>query len=294
MTNGQKITDKLAEIHGNEDFTIAFLPYKRSMWSSMKSVYESCKNAHIYPLPYYLINHKGLVERSAKDNFDNAEDIKTLKKADFLVIHYPYDSHNAVTQMLPQYYIRNLKRFGKVIYIPYAQVGIDFLWNQPGLGYVDYVFLNTEEDSERFKALWKSKGVDFEGRVFGLGSPKLDIKAEGETILDSVIVASSLMAFLLNPTERIQRWKENINAELSKGKTVTFRPHPLLFQTIKAMRFDMMQKYMNFIDSIKADGVKVDLSEDLEKALSVHEYLISDPSSIVGMWEALGKPYKII
>ena len=79
MTNGHKITDKLAEIHGNEDFTIAFLPYKRSMWSSMKSVYESCKNAHIYPLPYYLINHKGLVERLAKDNFDNAEDIKTLK-----------------------------------------------------------------------------------------------------------------------------------------------------------------------------------------------------------------------
>ena len=173
MTNGHKITDKLAEIHGNEDFNIAFLPYKRSMWSSMKSVYESCKNAHIYPLPYYLINHKGLVERLAKDNFDNAEDIKTLKKADFLVIHYPYDSHNAVTQMLPQYYIRNLKRFGKVIYIPYARVGLDFLWNQPGLGYVDYVFLNTEEDSERFKALWKSKGVDFEGRAFGLGSPKL-------------------------------------------------------------------------------------------------------------------------
>ena len=39
---GKRIADKLAEIHGSRDFSIAFLPYKRSMWNSMESVYTEC------------------------------------------------------------------------------------------------------------------------------------------------------------------------------------------------------------------------------------------------------------
>lgn len=291
MTNGQKIVDKLIEIHGSKDFSIAFLPYKRSMFSSMRSVYEACEgiDAKIYPLPYYLMNHKGHVEKIVKDYFEDARDIKDFKGADYIVIHYPYDSHNAVTQMLPEYYIERLKRKGKVVYIPYSQVSKSFLWIQQGVRFCDIVFLNNEADATEFIRLWKSRGEDFTGRVFGLGSPKLDISGDDKAVPGSVLVTTSLMHFLRDPVSRMALWKRYIDRE--QGKAVTFRPHPLLMRTIKAMRPDMLSRYIAFLDSLTA---KIDLSEDLENALLTHEYLISDPSSVIEMWAALGKPYEVM
>ena len=62
---GKNITDKLIEIHGSTDFVIGFLPYKRSMWNCMESVYEECLKsgavAYIMPLPYYLMPDKTVV-----------------------------------------------------------------------------------------------------------------------------------------------------------------------------------------------------------------------------------------
>ena len=121
---GQRITDKLIELKSSRVFSVAFLPYKRSMWNSMSSVYEACKasgiEAHIYPLPYYLMNSERLVERITSDIalFEDAEDIKELRHADYVIIHYPYDSQNAVTQMLSDYYIEKLRNIGEVVYIP--------------------------------------------------------------------------------------------------------------------------------------------------------------------------------
>ena len=82
--------------------------------------------------------------------------------------------------------------------------------------------------------------------------------------------------------------------ELCEGKRVTFRPHPLLYQTIKAMRPDTLSTYNQFLIRIETEGVKIDLSEDLETALTTNEYLITDPSSIIDTWKALGKQYRIM
>ena len=299
-TAGEKITNKLIEIHGSRVFTVAFLPYKRSMWNSMASVYTSCKasgiDVHIYPLPYYLMNNKGLVDRMAsdKDLFQNAEDITELRKADYVIIHYPYDSRNSVTQMLSDYYIANLRNIGEVVYIPYSQTHMPQLWMAKGLANIDYAFLPSEAAAEYFLNAWKQRGVDFTGRVFGLGSPKLDIMSAHPPEPDTVLVATSLFAFLLDPFARMQIWEQNIMAELCEGKRVTFRPHPLLYQTIKAMRPDTRTTYDKLLKRLEAQGVKIDLSEDLETALTTNEYLITDPSSIIDTWKALGKQHRIM
>jgi len=299
-TAGERITEKLIELHGSRIFSVAFLPYKRSMWNSMSSVYEACKasgiEAHIYPLPYYLMNSDRLVESITSDRelFQNAEDIKHLRHADYVIIHYPYDSQNAVTQMLSDYYIEKLRNIGEVVYIPYSQVHMPQLWMQRALCNIDYAFLNTEKDAAYFIEKWKQLGVDFTGRVFALGSPKLDISAEHSPEPDTVLICSSLKHFLMDPFPRMHIWERQITEKLNQGKWVTFRPHPLLYQTIKAIRPDLISVYNQFLIRIENQGASIDLSEDIEGALLKHEYLVTDPSSITGMWKQLQKPYEIM
>lgn len=291
---GKKIKDKLAELHGFDDFTIAFLPYKRSMWNSMASVYEECDKAgavaYILPLPYYLMPEKKVV----RDDFENALPIDLLGKItfDFLVIHYPYDHNNKVTGMLPEYHTAELKKYGKVIYIPYSCTNMRQLRVQPGIANVDYAFLGSEGEAEAFINEWAEMGVDFKGRVFGYGSPKMDVKI-GEGKENVTLVINSLGPYLASPLRHIAMYKFHIEQELDQGRRVIFRPHPLLNQTIKAMRPDTAEIYNRFIMWVK-ENAKVDESEDLESALNEADYLISDPSSVLEMWQATGKPYKVI
>ena len=102
---GRKIADKLIELHGSSDFTICFLPYKRSMWDCMRSVYEECiasgAETHLLPLPYYRMKINKEVDYIDYDDFGkDAEPIENLEKLypDYVVIHYQYNGNNKVTQ----------------------------------------------------------------------------------------------------------------------------------------------------------------------------------------------------
>lgn len=316
---GRKITDKLIELHGSSDFTICFLPYKRSMWDSMKSVYEECiasgAHVHLLPLPYFRMQQGRRIDYVDIDDFGNiAEPIEYLDRiaADYIVIHYQYDGNNAVTQMLPQYYTKAIKeRTGaKVVYIPY---GIPYggLSNrhfrlQPGLEDVDYYFVQSEEECEGAIRDWATRGIDLTGRIFGFGSPKIDaiLKAERKIphnwlpkIEDRpvTLLTNSLGPYLQRPYEKIVAYNLIIEEELIKSQAVIFRPHPLLRTTIRAMRPDTEPAYNKFLERYhNHPHVIIDISENLERALGIADYLISDPSSVVEMWKATGKPYEVI
>lgn len=295
---GRKITDKLIEIYGSSDFSIAFLPYKRSMWDSMASVYEECWKIeaapYIIPLPYYRMI-EGEVEYTDcdKDLFENAYDITMLKAAefDYIVIHYPYDKYNKVTRMLPDYYTAQLRKYGNVVYIPYSCTSMRQLRVQPGLANIDYAFLPSEADANAFVAEWQEKGVDFSGRVFGYGSPKMDAiqKLQHDEPTNTVLILNSLASYLCNPFAKIEQYKAVIIEQMAAGYTVIFRPHPLLRQTIKSMRPDTEHKYIELIEWAKAIGCYVDETEYLEQALKEADILISDPSSVLEMWMSTGR-----
>ena len=316
---GRKIADKLIEIYGSSEFRICFLPYKRSMWDCMRSVYEECiasgVETHLLPLPYYRMKINKEVDYIDYDDFGkDAEPIENLEKLypDYVVIHYQYNGNNKVTKMLPRYYTKAIKnRTGaKVIYIPYA-VPYGGLSNthfrlQPGLENVDYFFLQSDKECECFIRDWKTKGIDFTGKVFGFGSPKVDsiqstVKEIPETWLPKIedrsvtLLINSLAPYLNKPYEKIETYKRIIEEELIRGQTVIFRPHPLLRTTIRAMRPDTEPAYIRFIEKY-ADSfhVIIDTSEYLERALAIADYLISDPSSVVEAWKATGKPYEVI
>lgn len=295
---GKKITQELIRIYESADFVIGFLPYKRSMWNSMASVYEECLNAgavaYILPLPYYLMPDK--TEVCERDLFTNALPIDLLKKItfDFLVIHYPYNGKNKVTSMLPEYYTEQLRNYGKVIFIPYSCSPGVFSRIHSGLANIDYAFLTSEAECSAFINVWKTYGVDYTGKVFGYGSPKMDAIQKCGTG-SATLVIGSLAAFLASPMDRINLWEHHIKSELDRGRKVIFRPHPLLEQTIKSMRPDMKEPYERFLLWAYAHSrVWVDESEDLEAALSSADYLISDPSSVLEMWQSTGREYRII
>lgn len=295
---GKRITEKICEIYRSDNFTIAFLPYKRSMWNSMESVYEECVKqgirAYICPMPY-LRKSKDLNDILDKDKFEGGTDISHLPElnTDFIVIHYPYDGNNRVTSMIPQYYTAELRNYGKVIYIPYSCTNMRQLRVQPGIANVDYAFLNTPEETDAFVREWKEMGVDFSGRVFGLGSPKMDaIQKCGHG--SATLIINSLGPFLCDPFGKIKRYEREIIDEIDKGHEVIFRPHPLLRQTIRSMRPDTESEYNEFIDWAESVGAEIDESEYLEDAISKADKLISDPSSVLEMWLTTGREYKII
>ena len=297
---GRKIADKLIEIHGSADFKIAFLPYKRSMWNCMESVYEECQKsgaaAYCIPIPYYRIV-QGEVEALDSDRklFDNGRSISFLEQNifDFVVIHYPYDDKNKVTRMCPQYCTANLRKYGKVIYIPYSCTNMRQLRVQPGIANVDYAFLGSEAEAEAFIREWKEYGVDFTGKVFGFGSPKMDA-AQKLSSGSATVILNSLGPFLTNPFGKMKQYSDIMLEETAKGKGVIFRPHPLLRQTIVSMRPDTEKEYLSLLRFAGHVGVEVDESEDLEKTLGRADYLISDPSSVLEMWASTGRRYQVI
>lgn len=297
---GKNITDKLIEIHGSTDFVIGFLPYKRSMWNSMVSVYEECRKAgavaYILPLPYYLMPEKEIVCEKDLFHEEGTLDISMIGKIsfDFLVIHYPYDGNNKVTSMLPEYYTAELRNYGKVIFIPYSCTPGIFTRLHSGLANIDYAFLCSEAECDAFISEWAEHGVDFSGRVFGYGSPKMDAMQKC-SCGSATLVINSLGPYLAAPFIKIQAYQRVITDEIDRGRKVIFRPHPLLRQTIKSMRPDTEEAYNEFVEWCKAqENVIYDETEDLEHALEQADYLVSDTSSVLEMWQSTGREYKII
>ena len=314
MKIGKRIADKIIEIHGSKDFSMAFLPYKRSMWNSMASVYDELKaqgvDVHCMPIPYKCLKANKEVDYITNDYElfgDIAEPVELLKQADYVAIHYQYEDHNKVTSMLPRYFTKEIKeRYkAKIIYLPYGiGMGEGHFALQPGCRDVDYAFLENEEQAERFIAGWKLKGVDFEGRVFGYGSAKLDavrdiekvIPEEWQDIIEDkpvLLITTSLGPFLTQPKERLMYYMENVAANFRQN-TIIFRPHPLMRQAIKSMTDYCLNDYEQMLSDFRRIGVIVDESEYLERAIAAADYLISDPSSVVEMWKATGKPFTII
>lgn len=312
---GRKITDKLIELHGSAEFTIAFLPYKRSMWNSMQSVYEECLasgiDAHCYPIPYCRLKQNKELDYIDNDFDlfgDIAEPIEKLQRADYLAVHYQYENNNKVTNMLPEYFTKALKEryHAKAIFLPYGIYGKNTRFVlQPGCRYIDYAFVESQDAEQVFVSAWQTQGVNFEGRCWGYGSPKLDIAArltkeipeEWRDIIGDryvVLVLNSLGPYLSCPPKRLELYRTHCAEQIAKGNAVIFRAHPLLRTTIKSMVPSTAEMYEEFIAWAKSNGVIVDETEYLERAMSAADFLISDGSSVITMWQQTGKGMKII
>lgn len=154
-----------------------------------------------------------------------------------------------------------------------------------------------------------------EKKILGLGSPKVDrilnIKKENLKIPDKwleiirkpdgswkkIVFYNTAISGLL---EYGEKWVEKIEDVFTTFKkqqqdvALLWRPHPLIVNTIKTMRPNILQRYL----SLRADFIRegwgiYDDTSDMDKAIVLSDAYYGDYSSVIHLFEKTGKTVMI-
>lgn len=284
MLNGEKILEIL--IREEHPKRIAFLPYLKEMWDSMESVYLAARargiDAKVIPLEYDVLDERKRVLDTRLD-FESTESFDP-GEFDLCVVHYPYDDMNKVTKLHDKrYYSDNLAKESKLVYIPYfcGVSSIDFKLKPVPVN-AHYIFCDTLSDWREYKSLFPDK------KIYLVGSPKTDKLTSKKG--DNILVATSLVPFLEGGKSRIEAYREIVFSH----ENVIFRPHPLMLDTIRAMRPMLLMSYADLLHEMEMKGIEIDYSPDVSKTFDRCYYMYCDGASLEVMWKETGKPYQII
>lgn len=313
MKPSETILNKLIEISGTSRINIAFCPYKMAMWDCMEPVYHAAVvrsgiRADIIPLDYITYPDNRI--HNERDAFIfagfKALPLKALYEYsyDFVVIHYPYDQHNNVTSMTPEYCSDSLRNFGKVVYIPYHGNIAGPEWSRfygtPGAVYCNYICLGSDLDVSAY--LEKNPGRH-DKIIKTDGSTKAECAEmhRDDPIPDRyknlahpvTLICGTLWTFTRDPYEQMHKHTTAIREALKRGDTVIYRPHPLVYEAIAVMRPEALADYQRFLDTISY-GIILDTSPYLHQAMRVADKLICDPSSVQRTWQGTGKPIEVM
>lgn len=303
---------------------IVFMPYKVSMWDCMESVWEAAVSdekceVYVVPIPYYEKDSEGNVIEFCYEGGEFPKYIPItpynefllhIEQPDIVYIHNPYDGANYVTSVHPNYYSSNLKKYTDLlIYIPYFICGNGSMpethLNLPAYQYIDYIIV---QDKEKKKSL-----IDFmpEEKIIVIGSPKIDkilmLKNRNELVNKKIpqkwrkiISGKKVILFNVSISGILQKSKvalEKIRYVISTFKekdnvVLLWRPHPLLEATLKSMRPDLYEEYMEIKNAFIKEGKGIfDETEDAcIVAAMADAYLGESSSSLVHYFGALGKP----
>ena len=311
MTIGEKVIEKLIKEEG-KDIKMAFMPHKYSMWDCMESVYKAAIGsglwADICPLTYQILPEGTYINESGdfkKAGYKTIE-FSTFReeKYDIIVIHYPYDGFNNVTKLLVYEWTDALKKYGKIMYIPYHGNIAGREWSRfftmPGARQSDYIVLGSQMDVEVFLSV----NIGYQGKVIQVeNSPKSDapwihekdaLPEEWKDLKRPIsVICGTLWTFTNSPIDRMQKHGAIVEQELSNGRSVIYRPHPLVRNAIKVMRPEIVKAYDDFLEELIAMGVIIDDGPDLHKTLAAADYLFIDPSSVIRTVDGR-KPYEVI
>jgi uncharacterized protein YxeA len=163
-----------------------------------------------------------------------------------------------------------------------------------------------------FKKFDLRKPDGFDDKFLPLGSPKFDVIHElavteypipdewQSKIYDTegnkktvILYASTIRKFLAD----IEIWLNKLEAitrfiEIRKDIVFIFRMHPLTLQTIKAIRTDYVDRYIQIIDSFKEhQNIILDETQDFHTAFKVSDCYFGEESSLLCLYAATGKPF---
>lgn len=308
MTNGEKVLNKLIELHGGNP-VIAFMPYKHCMFDCMEPLYmaavEKGIEARLAPLDYQTLNDNAWHnERDLFKQPTEEPDIIHHMHFDYIVIHYPYDATNNVTRVRTEHCSFTLRNYGKLVYIPYHGNIAGEEWTRffrtPGAVNSDVIVLGSNNDVRWFKG----QNPHYQGTIIQTeGSLKAecarlhanDPLPEEYTNLGGYVtlISGTLWTFTHDAEGRMAKHLAMIRSELTLGHTVIYRPHPLVYEAIAVMRPRSLAAYNEFLEQV-ADVAILDQSPYLHHAIRVADKLICDPSSVVKTWQGTGKPYEVI
>lgn len=333
---------------------IVFFPYKAAMWDSLESVYLAAKedkqcDVYVVPIPYYDKNPDGSLGEMHYEGDAYPEDIEIThyddyffekRKPDVIYIHNPYDECNVLTCVEERFFCRNLKKYTELlVYIPYFileeiepddQEAIDRMKHfifLPGIVYADKVIVQSEKMRQiyinEFIKIAKSYGVtgkyidrnELEGKILGLGSPKLDkvrntrredLKVPEEWLdvikkpdgtWKKIILYNVSVSSMLNYGEiAIEKMKNvfRLFEDQQDEKALLWRPHPLIQATIKKKWPQLVKEYDELLDCYRSEGWGIyDDSPDVDRAIVLSDAYYGDWSSLVRMYRETGKPIMI-
>jgi hypothetical protein len=326
---------------------IVFLPYKASMWDCLESVWrkecEDSKNAvYVIPIPYFDKDKDGKVYAMHYEGEDFPTDVPVTSyleysleenHPDMIFIHNPYDEHNLITTVHPDFYSTKLKNYtDQLIYIPYfvlaeinpedkrAVQGMAHFATLPGVVNATRVIVQSENMKQAYvEALCEWAGPEsrpvWEEKIRGLGSPKFDkilnSHPEDFTLPDAwksviyktdgtrkavILYNNSVGAFLAHREQMLEKLRRvlHIFYENREETALLWRPHPLMEPTIKASAPELLEPYQEIIAEYQKQGFGIfDASPDLDRAVILSDAYYGDPSSVVELFKVLGKPVMI-
>jgi len=300
-----------------------FLPYNVTMWDSLESIWmaaDADKNcdAYVVPIPYYDKNPDGSI---AKFNYDidkypdyvpviNYQDFNLADHhPDMIFFHNPYDDHNFVTSVHPEYYSFRLKGYTDcLVYVPYyATAGMMSEGQRylPSYMMADYIVVQSKEIIEQF-----DKRIPRE-KFLPLGSPKFD----------------RIIRLCNNPPEPPEEWKDKMAGrrvyfyntslggmlddteswlkklryvfETFKGvddACLLWRPHPLLEPSMESMRPEYKEEYESLKKSFVEDNIGIfDTTADIGASIALSDAYIGDAgTSVISLFGVAGKPVYIM
>lgn len=306
-------------------FRMFFLPYKASMWTAMKSIWECAKDdpeceAVVMPIPYYDLDSK---EQKIKLNYEgefytgidivNYKDVDLSKvRPEVIIIHNPYDGNNNLTRVPQEYYASELKKVTScLVYSPYALESRTagkgwYKYTMPGFAYADYVIAQ----NKKMKDLLCEIGYPQE-KILDYGSPKIDevyreynnlsCERKPEYVGKKVFLYNTHFGIFTTNNEelfeyRIDRMIERIELfEKLENVILIWRPHPLLSEWIKKTmpeRYGRILEIEKKIESCK--NVIIDRSANYLETFKDSDALISTYSSLVPEYMITQKPIYII
>ena len=307
---------------------VAFFPYKASMWDSMESIYQAfCEmddvNVYLVPIPYYNRNNDGTVEamHCEADAFPDGEPVTDWKafdvekiKPDIAFIHNPYDDMNFVTTVDPRFYSFELKKNVEcLVYCPYYSTvgavpkGQSFCKSYL---YADYILTESE-----YQIGFYEKSIPRK-KFLPLGSPKFDkairLNNERKSNPDrfysrvpsdwikksqnkKVYFYNTSITWLLFNTSLFLDKMKYVFDTFSKYRDsvlLLWRPHPLLEETINAMRPEFKERYKELKQQFIDDNIGVlDVTPDISISVAFCDVFVGDTStSVTSLFGVTGKP----
>ena len=303
----------------DDKLKVLFLPYKYSMWDSMRTIWEAAKNderceCHLVPIPYFERNAQGQVEKACYEREDypsEAEDYRDFNMEqecpDIIYFHNPYDDINLVTSVHPRFYSRELKKYtDTLVYVPYYVAGAvsnleegASIYRVPGSIHADRIILQSEE----LKRAYIQSGIE-EDKLLVLGSPKIDAVLypevteaqlnlwKGKLGDKKVLLINTSISGLLGISDHLYKM-ENLLVRLNRflGIGYIWRPHPLLQATISSMKNTEQETYNRLLSLVEdSENGIVDHRHNLYSAIERSDGLVSDYSSLIMQYLFTGKP----
>lgn len=194
----------------------------------------------------------------------------------------------------------------------------------PGVFHADRVIVQSEEMKKAYvKVLTRlvkgQSGKDtkeyWEKKILGLGSPKMDrimsVRKEDVAVPEKwrkiiekpdgsrkkIIFYNTSVQALLDQNEKMnEKIKDVLQAfkESQEEVALLWRPHPLIESAIKSMRPKLWEEYQKITDTYQAEGWGIyDDTADMDRAVVLSDGYYGDESSVVQLYQKLGKPIMI-